>query len=124
MSQFVDTGTKSFTAGATAQAQYTRVKLNSGVLEVAGLERAVGVLYSRMEANAHGTVLLPTKQGTMPMIANGAISANAMVYGAASGKISSTQGTGAFLEGVALEAAAADGDIIEVMPVIGDTAGV
>jgi hypothetical protein len=49
------------------------------------------------------------------MVAAAAISANALVYGAASGKISSVANGN--VEGIALEAATADGDVIEVVPV-------
>lgn len=59
------------------------------------------------------SVSLATKQGTMRMTANGAITLFANVYPAASGKISGTASGAAI--GVALEAAATDGDWIEVM---------
>ncbi len=52
--------------------------------------------------------------GTHEMVANGAISAGAVFYGAAAGKISATV-AGAPL-GIAVEASTADGDIIEVLP--------
>lgn len=54
--------------------------------------------------------------GTRTMIAGAAIAAQAKVYTAGSGKISSTGGTGKFLVGTAITAAAADGDEIEVAP--------
>jgi hypothetical protein len=53
--------------------------------------------------------------GSCKLTASGAISANALVYKAASGKIGTTNTNR--LVGIALEAATADGDIIEVMPV-------
>jgi hypothetical protein len=46
------------------------------------------------------------------MVANGAITANTFVFAAASGKVGAT---GTVCEGLALEAATADGDIIEVL---------
>lgn len=57
--------------------------------------------------------------GTYQMVASGAISANARVYTAASGKISATPGNGSKFVGIALEAASADNDIIEVVSTIG-----
>jgi len=58
------------------------------------------------------------------MVASKAIAVGDTVYTAASGKISDTQATGAFEIGVALEAATADGEIIEVLRIgHGDTAG-
>lgn len=57
--------------------------------------------------------------GTSFVVANGAIAAGADLYGAANGKVASS---GTVLEGVALEASTADGDIIEAMliPVAND----
>jgi len=58
-------------------------------------------------------VRLNTAEGSRKVVANGAITRGALVYCAASGKVGSS-GTVAY--GVALEAATADNDIIEVMP--------
>ena len=57
-------------------------------------------------------VRLNTAEGSRKVVANGAISEGALVYCAASGKVGSS-GTVAY--GVALEAATADNDIIEVV---------
>jgi len=124
MSQYDDTGRKSFTAGG-AIAQHLRVKFSSGKLAVAGLtDQDFGTIENAAFADGDvRAVRLLSKQGTHPAVAAGAISQGAKVYGAASGKISATQGTGAFLRGVALEAATADGDVIEILPIVGDTAG-
>jgi hypothetical protein len=67
------------------------------------------------------------KTGTLEMVANGAISEGEDVYPAADGKCSATAAGGKF--GKALEAATADGDIIEILvyPVpmqVSGTAGV
>lgn len=118
MSQINETGVKAFTAGG-ALAIHLRVKLTSGKLAAAG----VGVTDELLEI---GTITqaafadldirpvrLRTAAGTTKMVASAAISAGAAVYGAAAGKIATTvSGT---LLGVALEAATADGDIIEVV---------
>jgi len=58
--------------------------------------------------------LLANKCGTIKLTASGAISAGARVFTAADGKISATNSM--ILVGTALEAATADGDVIEVLP--------
>jgi hypothetical protein len=62
---------------------------------------------------ANASVRILNTDGTVPMVANGAISQFARVFAAASGKVSSTGGV---VEGMALTAASADGDVIEVLP--------
>lgn len=64
-------------------------------------------------ADEYSPVRLRTANGTVMMVASGAISAYAAVYGADDGKIASS---GTVYEGIALEAATTDGDIIEVLP--------
>ena len=59
--------------------------------------------------------ILGAVPGTVKMVANAAITAGAMVYTAAAGKVSPTYGATLFLVGRALTPAAADGDIIEVL---------
>ena len=109
--------------GGSALARYTRVKLSSGVLAAAELEDVeLGVLTRRALANDYASVRLRTAEGTDCMIAAEAISAGATVYTADAGRVGNTA-TGAFQIGVALEAATADGDIIEVLRnAHGDTA--
>lgn len=55
---------------------------------------------------------------TVLMTAAGAITANAVVYAAAAGKVQALPGAAATYRkiGIAMEAAGADGDVIEVMP--------
>jgi hypothetical protein len=60
--------------------------------------------------------ILGATPGTVKMVANAAITAGAMVYTAAAGKVSPTWGGTLYLVGRALTAAAADGDLIEVAP--------
>ncbi len=56
-------------------------------------------------------------------IANGAITAGALVYTAAAGKLSATQAVGAFLRGIALSDTSADGEFFKYLPIDGETAG-
>lgn len=60
--------------------------------------------------------------GSLKMLASGSISKGDKVFTAADGKVSATQATGAFLRGLALEAAV-DGDIVEVLNLAGEVAG-
>jgi hypothetical protein len=59
--------------------------------------------------------LLGSKSGTMKMVASGVITAGALVYTDAAGKVSATAAAGSYHVGRALTAAGADGDLIEVL---------
>ncbi|MFQ5505313.1 MAG: capsid cement protein [Planctomycetota bacterium] len=125
MSQYVETPTRTFTAGA-AIAAGLRVKLTAGKLAVAGVaDKEIGTLEAASFADGDArAVRLRNAQGTRKMVANGAISQGAAVFTAAGGKVGPSIAT-AFLIGTALEAASADGDVIEVLPnVHGDTAAI
>lgn len=119
MSQKFDTGCIPVTLSAVV-AQDLRVTM-AGAVATATTE-AIGTATRAGVVDDVVAVDLFNKQGTIKMVASGAISANARVYGAAAGKISATQATGAFLQGIAREAAAADGDVIEVYPIQGEVA--
>lgn len=124
MSQSVMGPMRSFTCGG-AIAQFARVKLSSGKLAAAGVaDKDLGTLLEASFADGDvRAVLLRTAEGTAKCIAAGAIAAGAAVSTAASGKVNDTAATGSFIFGDALEAAAADGDIIEVLRnAHGDTA--
>lgn len=84
-----------------------------------GITRAA-VPASSTAPNTSSTVgvILLTKDGTLPMIADGAVTAMALVYPAGNGKATATV-TGQPL-GRALQAASADGDYIEVLPILFD----
>lgn len=114
---FTEDGTKTFIADE-AIAQYARVKFDSdGRVTTAGLaDQDIGV--AMLAAAAAGDAI-PVKfrnaPGTVPMIAIEALAVGALVYTEASGKIQDTAASTAYLVGRALEAATADGDIIEVV---------
>lgn len=124
MSQYVDSNTKAFTASGTIK-QYARVTLVSGgTITEAGL--AVKDIGTAMQPAVSGetiSVRLRTASGTHKMIAVEALAAGATLYTEAAGKVQDTAETTAFQIGTALEAATADGDIIEVLyNAHGDTA--
>ena len=116
MSKIFESACRPFTAGA-ALSQYLRVKLSSGKLAAAGAaDQSLGTIEEPSFADGDVVgVRVKTAQGTRRMVAGGAITLGATVYGAASGKISATANGN--VEGIALEAAGADGDVIEVLTV-------
>ena len=120
-----DTGFHTFEAGA-AIAQHLRVKLSGGKLAVAVLADGPGVELGTMEEASFAdgdmrSVRARNFIGIRKMIANAALAVGVKLYTAAAGKVGATA-SGAFLEGIALTASAADGDIIEVLTDPGDTA--
>lgn len=124
MSQNESSGIKAFTASA-AIAKHARVKLASGKVATAGLaEKEIGTALEA--AFADGDVIavkLRNAPGTHKMIAAEALAEGAAVYTEAAGKVQDTAQATAYLVGHAMEAATADGDIIEVLPnTHGDTA--
>ncbi len=114
-------GNLTFTA-SVALALYLRVKIKSGSItspievELAGVgEGAIGtVISSQPTVGGLVTVQPLNAPGSREMVAAGAISAAAVFYGAASGKISATVNGAAI--GRTKEASTADGDEIEVIP--------
>lgn len=116
MSQYIDGPLKANVA-AGAIAQYILVKTN-GALAVAGLgDEPLGVIDRDVFASGDVcNVILRSKQGTFPCVAAAAITVDTVVYGRADGKIDDDSGTSAVRIGIALEAATAAGDIIEVCP--------
>lgn len=117
MSQYVNTPTKTFTAGA-AIGKHILVKISSGKLAVAVLgNEPIGTIEDEAFADLDiRAVRLLSAQGTMKCVASGAFSAGAVVYGRAAGKIDDISATSAIRVGIAMEDAAAAGDIVEVMP--------
>ena len=62
------------------------------------------------------TVRLLTSSGTFKAIASEAVAVSAILYGAASGKVTDTDGGSYTARFLALSAGSADGSIIEVLP--------
>jgi hypothetical protein len=115
MAQYVDSQTKAFTAAGTIS-QYQRVVLGSGGTITAAVlaDKEIGIAQNAGVSGEVINVRLRTAQGTHKAIAAASIAAGANVFSAAAGKVS-VSATGAFNLGVALEAATANNDIIEIM---------
>lgn len=113
MSQRIEGPNRTFTAGA-ALAKFIRVTLTAGKLAAAdGSTSEIGVIDEAAFADGDiRSVRLRTAEGTDKFVASEAITAGDPVYAAASGKIAAS---GTVLVGKALEAATANGDIIEVV---------
>lgn len=111
MSQFFESACRPDTA-AGAVAVNLRVKTPGAVAAAGALDQSIGTMEVDCLAAGPCTVRLKTAEGTRKMVAAAAISAGALVYGAASGKITSVANGN--IEGIAMEAASADGDVIEV----------
>lgn len=113
MSQFVETGCRAFVAAA-ARAQFLRVYLNGTTLTTAGASNAM--IGTQEVASLAATDVVPVRlrnaAGTRKVVASEAITAGADVYAAASGKVAAS---GTIIEGQALEAAGANGDVIEII---------
>lgn len=110
------TGLRTLQATSTAIAYGARVKVDSnGLISVAGAtDPAIGVTTEYVAASGYGTVKLFTAPGTYMCLAGGAVTRGAHLYPAASGKVDDSGTTKIGL--VALEAAGADGDVIECAP--------
>jgi hypothetical protein len=125
MSQFVDGNHKTFVADE-AIAVHLRVKLDSdGRVTVAGLtDKDIGTAVTpAFAAGEPISVRLRTAAGTHKMVAIEALTVGSRLYTEANGKVQDTAASTSFQIGTALEAAAADGDIIEVLyDMHGDTA--
>jgi hypothetical protein len=115
MSQQYDTGVRGFVADA-AIAQFARVVFeNDGRVVTAGLtDPGIGV--AQLPAFAAGDVIpvkLFSAGGTFKMIAIEALAVAATLYTETSGKVQDTAASTSVPFAQALEAATADGDIIE-----------
>ena len=99
--------------------------LSTGKVDVAGLADPVIGVARRAAAAADEAVpvRLLGSSGTEEMIASKAIDIGEEVFQAAAGKVSDAHGTGARRIGIAVSAAAADDDKIEVALIPGSEAG-
>lgn len=127
MSQRDDSGFRQFTADG-AIPLYSRVKITTTGIDVAGLaEKSIGTLQTAA-AIAAGDVVsvkLRSAAGTHKVLVSEAMAQGAVAYSEASGKVQDTAQATAFIEGVILEAASADGDVVEFLyNNAGDTAAV
>lgn len=117
MSQYTDNNCKTFVADE-AIAVHLRVKLDSdGRVTTAALaDKEIGTAVTPAAAAGDViTVRLRSAAGTHKMVAIEALAIGATVYTETGGKVQDTAATGAFQIGTALEAATADGDVIEVL---------
>jgi len=109
-------GIKTFTAGEDLEA-FRRVKLSSGEVVYADQidsDGWIGVTQEKVSDGAMVTVRLKGTGRTSKMVASEALSSGASLYAADDGKVADTASGNVI--GVALEAATADGDVIEVLP--------
>jgi len=116
MAQYVDANTKGFVSAGVIKL-YARVLLGSGgtITEAGITDREIGVAMTPAVTSGDiVTVKLRSGHGTVKAIAGAAITRGATVFSAAAGRMSVSAST-AFSLGVAMEAAGAIGDIIEVM---------
>ena len=118
MAQMTCGRTKTFIGGG-AIGQWLLVKIvtgNSGKLAVAGFgEEWVGIIEEAAFADRdQRSVILRNAAGSVKCVAGGAFSAGAVVYGRAGGKVDDIATSSAIRVGIALEAATALNDIVEV----------
>jgi len=116
MAEMVETATKTFGSSETISA-HLRVKVSSGLIAAAGAQEAdIGVIGAAvLTSGDYAAVRLRNAQGTCKMVAAGTFSQNAVVYGAASGTIDDVPNGNVI--GIALEAATAANDVVEVLRV-------
>lgn len=102
-------------------AQKLRVKIKTGTtseppeVDIAGAGvRGIGTNEMLVAADKVASINTYNKSGSLEMVANGVVGVGAVVYAAAGGKIGTTAAGDPI--GFALQAATADGDIIEILP--------
>lgn len=109
---------RTFKADAATSAERL-VKLSSGKIVVCAQDDANWVGVTEAEAFAADefiSVACRNLEGTVKCTAAGAITAGANVFVGASGKVAAAGGASPKQFGIAMEAAGADGDLIEVLP--------
>lgn len=114
-----DTGFRTFLVGSGGVTRHTRVKTPAAIVLAGAGEASIGIALETVAEGGYCAVKLWSAPGTFACTAAGVVHAADLVYGAASGKIDDT--VAGIPIGTALEAAAADGDVIEVLPAaVGD----
>lgn len=104
---------KTFNAGGAIGAHELVKMSTADVVQNTDEGVPVGAAQYAVAQNAPVAVRLWNSGGTIHVIADGAITAGNAVYAGALGKVSAA---GTTIIGYAMEAATADGDVIEVMP--------
>lgn len=113
MTQQTESGFKTFTAGEALEA-FRRVKLSSGSVVYADAgEEFIGITQDKVANGDPVTVALRSAARSYKAVAAAAVTAGAVIYGAADGKVDDA--ASGVAQGTALEAATADGDVIEVL---------
>lgn len=113
---FYNSNSRTFTASADIGIGI-RVKLNATANQVAiagATEDYIGVTELPVLSGRAVSVRLKNSGGTANFIAGGAFAYGASVYGIAAGKVDDIS-AGNVLVGTALEAASADGQVVEVL---------
>jgi hypothetical protein len=115
MSQFRDTPDLPVTAAeALAAHRLVMFDSNGAAVYADATDKPLGVAPYYVAKDAQFSMQLLNKMGTIRCVAGEAISARADVYCGDDGKLTATD-TGNVRVGIALEAATADGDVIEVL---------
>lgn len=111
-------------AAALSQGQLL-VRTTANQWAVSGLTNAPeAVALADIASGAYGPIKLLSSADTFLGKCDGdGVSDGDVVYGAADGEVSATQGVGAFAVGIAWETKSADGDLVEVHYKPGYTAG-
>lgn len=115
MSQKVDSNEKSFTADGAIDQYLLVSKTATGVAACGIDDNPIGS--ATREAFAAGDVIsvkLSSGAGTHKVIASAALAEGAEVFTAAGGKVGASAST-AYRVGILLEAAGADGDVVEML---------
>jgi hypothetical protein len=120
MATYNDTGYGTVTLAADT-GEFIRVTAAGAI--ASATQQDIGLTTRRGDSATSVSVAFANKTGTSKATAAGAISLGAKVYTAASGKVSATQATGSFLRGIAMSAASSANDVIEILNVVGDSAG-
>lgn len=112
-------GARTYLAGGTVYA-HRLVKTPTGAVHntATATDDPIGIAQNDAVSGGQVAVKHLGDGGTLEMVAAGAITAGVVVYAAADGKVQALPGVnGTYRKiGIAIEAADADGDIIEVLP--------